>query len=173
MRHPLLRPALFFCFAALVLMLLAGCALPNREPSYQGAAHPTQNKTAIEAEATGTTTGSFLPKPEIAGPLILRTEGYASQITRSGLSQQQERLLAMQASRMDALRAMSERVNGIYLRGFSEATNMSLSEDQLRAHTDSLVQGSRVVYTREVNEGIFETQVELVIHPEKGILLGW
>lgn len=153
----------------MLTLVLSGCALPHHEPPYEDQQGESSTPRTLDDPQLG---DEFWMQPlDIQAPMVIRTEGYGVLLAREDLSPIQQRLLAMQASRLDAYRAMTEQVHGLYVNSVSEMNQMGLTSDHLRAWFDHLLMGARVIAVREVSEGVFETQIELLIDPQQGILL--
>lgn len=142
----MLKKTLYTSSALLVLTLMAGCASkPEAQPQ-----EATQAESFTQLEV-----------------LIIRVNGYGTAADeRAQISQAQRRLLAMRASKMDAYRALAERVNGTRIQGVTTVSNLATTDDNIRAYVDSLVRDARVSNVRELSDGSFETQLELVLDPQ-------
>lgn len=126
------------------LLLTAGCA-SKEKPAEQ----PSQNVQAHNLEM-----------------VVVRVNGYGTAGgADSKLSANQKRLLAMRASKMDAYRALAERVHGTRIQGSTTVSNLVTTDDQLRAYVDNLVRDARVTSVKELSDGSFETQMELILEP--------
>lgn len=98
--------------------------------------------------------------------VVVRVNGYGTPAgANSNLSANQRRLLAMRASKIDAYRALAERVHGTRIQGSTTVSNLVTTDDQLRAYVDNLVRDARVSSVKELQDGTFETQVELILEP--------
>lgn len=99
--------------------------------------------------------------------VVVRVNGYgtAGAAADAKLSANQKRLLAMRASKMDAYRALAERVHGTRIQGSTTVSNLVTTDDQLRAYVDNLVRDARVTSVKELSDGSFETQMELILEP--------
>ena len=97
-------------------------------------------------------------------PMVLRSTGYgAINPTARGLTEVQKRLLAMRASKLDAYRTLAERVYGTQIIGNSTVENLVVQNDQYRAFVDAHILGAKVVYQEVLEDGSYETLVEMVI----------
>ncbi len=97
-------------------------------------------------------------------PMVLRSTGYgAINPTARGLTEVQKRLLAMRASKLDAYRTMAERVYGTQIIGNSTVENLVIQNDQYRAFVDAHILGAKVVYQEVMDDGSYETMVEMII----------
>jgi len=97
-------------------------------------------------------------------PLILRVVGYGAVNPNSKrLSDVQKRLMAIRASRLDAYRAMAERVYGTRLSGSSTVRDLVVQNDSFRTYVDTYIHGARVVSSDVMEDGSVETVLEMVI----------
>lgn len=97
-------------------------------------------------------------------PMMLRVTGYgAINPTTAEISDVQRRLLAMRASKLDAYRALAERVYGTQIVGNSTVANLVVQNDHYRAFVDANILGARVVYQEILADGSYETMVEMII----------
>lgn len=142
----MLKKTLYTGTALLALTLMAGCASkPEAQP-----------QEAAQAES--------FTQLEV---LVIRVNGYGTVAdAQAQISPAQRRLLAMRASKMDAYRALAERVNGTRIQGITTVSNLATTDDNIRSYVDSLVRDARVSNVRELSDGSFETQLELVLEPQ-------
>src|SRR5690606_8364662 len=96
-------------------------------------------------------------------PMVLRVTGYGTYEDPRDRMLQRHRLMAMRASKLDAYRALAERVYGTSLTGSSRVQDMVLQDDRYRTLVDSVIRGARVVSVSELPGGGFETELELVL----------
>lgn len=96
-------------------------------------------------------------------PLIIRVTGYGAMSNEKNMSEAQRRLLAMRGSRIDAYRAMAERVYGTMVEGSTSVRDMVVESDRLRTWVDTSLQGARVVSSDVLPDGSVETVLEMVI----------
>jgi len=97
-------------------------------------------------------------------PMILRVVGYGAINEKSkGLSKVQKRLMAIRASRLDAYRAMAERVYGTKISGSSTVRDLVVQNDSFRTYVDTFIHGARVVTSDVLEDGSVETVLEMVI----------
>ena len=97
-------------------------------------------------------------------PMVLRGTGYGAVTNQPGhLSDQQQRLLAMRASKLDAYRTLAERVYGTAIVGTTTVENMVVQNDRFRSYVDTYVYGARVVSQDPLADGSWETTVEMVL----------
>lgn len=142
----MLKKTLYTGTALLALALMAGCASKPKEQSQ--ATPQAESFTQLEV-------------------LVIRVNGYGTVgDEQPQISATQRRLLAMRASKMDAYRALAERVNGTRIQGVTTVSNLATTDDSIRAYVDSLVRDARVSNVRELSDGSFETQLELVLEPQ-------
>ena len=96
-------------------------------------------------------------------PIVIRVSGYGTYEEPRDRLMQRQRLMAMRASKLDAYRALVERVYGTSLSGSSTVQDMVLQDDRYRTMVDSVIRGARVVSVTELSGGGFETVLELVL----------
>lgn len=97
-------------------------------------------------------------------PLILRVVGYGAINPKAkGQSTVQKRLMSIRASRLDAYRAMAERVYGTKLSGSSTVRDLVVQNDSFRTYVDTFIHGARVISSDVLEDGSVETVLEMVI----------
>ncbi|WP_119393398.1 LPP20 family lipoprotein [Salinibius halmophilus] len=102
--------------------------------------------------------------PELA-PSTFRAVGYGTMaMQNSAITSGQRKILAMRASQVDAYRSLAERVYGTNLSGNTTIQNLAVTNDQLKAFIDTTIMGARVIAQTEIEPGIYETVVEMVVH---------
>jgi len=87
--------------------------------------------------------------------------GYGAISNYQGYATGQKRLLAMRASKLDALRSLAEQVYGLRITGNSTVSQMAMKDDGFRAQIDAYIRGARVVSVVAMEDGNYETTVEL------------
>lgn len=103
-------------------------------------------------------------KVDPVAPMILRVVGYGATNTKAkNQTKTQRRLMAIRASRLDAYRAMAERVYGTKITGSSTVRDLVVQNDSFRTYVDTFIHGSRVVSTDVLADGSVETVLEMVI----------
>lgn len=144
----MLKKTLFTGCLVLTLSITTGCA------SNQDQAEPEQKQTENYQVMHN------------FDPVVLRVEGYgASGSADAQTNQQQRKLLAMRASKMDAYRAMAERVYGTRIQGNTTVHNLATRDDNIRGYVDNLVRGAKVISTSQESDGTYKTRMELVLEP--------
>lgn len=96
-------------------------------------------------------------------PIVVSATGYAAPMVSKKLSRPQIRLLTLRGSKVDAYRNLSERVYGLKLRGSTSLRNMMAAHDELQTFVDAYLMGAKVVSQRELEDGSFETIVEMAL----------
>lgn len=96
-------------------------------------------------------------------PIVISATGYAAPMVSKKLSRPQIRLLTLRGSKVDAYRNLSERVYGLKLRGSSSLRSMMTAHDELQTFVDAYLMGAKVVSQRELEDGSFETIVEMAL----------
>ncbi|ODC02557.1 hypothetical protein BFW38_02350 [Terasakiispira papahanaumokuakeensis] len=98
-------------------------------------------------------------------PIVVRATGYGTSTNSNRLNSSQRKLMAMRASKLDAYRALAERVYGIRVEGSSTVESLAARDDDLHAYVDSIVRGAKVISTYALEDGAYETTLELVLEP--------
>lgn len=99
-------------------------------------------------------------------PVVLRVTGHGTYgNTDAKINANQRHLMALRASKMDAYRNMAERVYGTRIQGNTTVQNLATRDDNIRGYVDNLVRGAKVISSRDVGKGTYETQMELVLEP--------
>lgn len=99
-------------------------------------------------------------------PVVIHVEGFGAEgDTDAQTNRHQRKLLAMRASKMDAYRAMAERVYGTRIQGNTTVQNLATRDDNIRGYVDNLVRGAKVLSTTEQQDGTYKTRMELVLEP--------
>jgi len=75
----------------------------------------------------------------------------------------QRRLMAMRASKIDAYRALAETVNGLHIWGGTTIGDMVVQKDRYRVFMDAYVRGARILSVNANDDGNYETVVELIV----------
>ena len=135
-------------------VLTAGCA-----PTNQQAMNNQANSDYVVYQQVEHT---YSPKVD---PIIVRVTGYGAYKENPRMSQGQNQLMAMRASKLDAYRAIAERVYGTRVSGGSTVEAMVLRDDRFRTYVDSVIRGAKVVSTYELAHNNYETTMELVLEP--------
>lgn len=104
----------------------------------------------------------YTPKVE---PIVVRVTGYGAFLDNPRMSKGQNQLMAMRASKLDAYRALAERVYGTRVSGSSNVEAMVLRDDRFRTYVDSVIRGAKVISTYELAHKNYETTLELVLEP--------
>ncbi len=99
-------------------------------------------------------------------PIVVRVTGYGTYSDTKDRMDPRKRLLAMRASKLDAYRAMAERIYGTVIYGNSTVRDLVLQEDTFKTFVDSVIRGARVVSVSELRSGGFETVLEVVLEPK-------
>jgi hypothetical protein len=103
--------------------------------------------------------------PKYEKPIIVRVTGYGAYNSNKDRLSENQRLMAMRASKLDAYRALAERVYGTTIIGNSTVRDFVLKEDGFRTMVDSIIRGAKVVSVIDNNKGSFETLLELKLPP--------
>jgi outer membrane protein FlgP len=124
-----------------------------------GESEEVKRNKAIKEQVT-----AINEKLPVMAPMVLRVVGYgAINEKHRTLSMAQRRLMAMRASKLDAYRAMAERVYGTAIVGNTTVENLVVRDDRFKAYVDTVVYGAKVVTQDMLGDGTYETVLEMVI----------
>lgn len=97
-----------------------------------------------------------------ADAVKIRVTGYGAP-PKSFYPDPQRRLMAMRAAKIDAYRSLAERVTGIQIWGGTTIGDMVVEKDRFRVYIDTYINGARVIAENPLDDGTFETIVELTV----------
>ncbi|MCK9532194.1 MAG: hypothetical protein M0R77_16780 [Gammaproteobacteria bacterium] len=95
----------------------------------------------------------------------VRAVGYGTVNKDPTLSPPQQRLLAMRASKLDAIRNLVEQVHGLELNGQSTIGAMAMRNDIFYTYLNTFIRGAKVVSVTPTDSETFQTTVELTLIP--------
>jgi len=158
-----LRPVYFLCFASL---FLTACNALQNANNCTGTA-PCNNNTVKNSLLDNSSNNGSSPFEIVdvipREPIIINATGYSAPISNKKFSKSQAKLLSLRGSKLDAYRNLSERVYGLKVNGSSTLSNMMTQNDELRTYVDAYLVGAKVVSQRELDDGSFETVVEMAL----------
>ncbi len=93
---------------------------------------------------------------------VIRTTGYGAP-PKSFYPEAQRRLMAMRAAKIDAIRNLAERVSGVQIWGGTTIGDMVVEKDRFRVYLDTHLRGAKVIGENPLEDGSFETIVELKV----------
>lgn len=96
-------------------------------------------------------------------PMTLRVVGYGAIDHSKKLSAVQRRLMGIRASKIDAFRAMAERVYGMQLSGSTTVRDMVVQNDRFRTYVDAYMHGARVISSDILPDNSVETVLEMTV----------
>jgi len=96
-------------------------------------------------------------------PLLVRVTGYGAYAHKKDSKSESKRLMALRASKLDAYRALAERVYGTGISGSSTVHDFVMKHDSFGTVVDSYIRGARVVSISEDKGTGFETVLELLL----------
>ncbi|GAA3910156.1 LPP20 family lipoprotein [Litoribacillus peritrichatus] len=108
----------------------------------------------------------YMDRPANSQPQVIRVKGYGTIQTKKNLNKAQQHLMGMRASKLDAYRAMAERVYGTALEGGSSIENLIMQDDRFKTYVDAFVHGAKVVTSEKKKDGIYETVLEMTLDKE-------
>ncbi|MDH4276367.1 MAG: LPP20 family lipoprotein [Gammaproteobacteria bacterium] len=119
----------------------------------------TPTSTALECTAEGMAAFFQLDGQKLAEARV-NASGYGAP-PKSFYPEPQRRLMAMRAAQVDAYRNLAERVNGMHIWGGTTIGDMVVEKDRYRVFLDSYLKGAKVMTSHPIEDGTFETVVEL------------
>ncbi|RTE86778.1 LPP20 family lipoprotein [Lysobacter sp. N42] len=84
-------------------------------------------------------------------PVVTAT-GYAPVANQQSDNEQERILLAIRASRLEAYRELAEQIQGVYLDGQTQVSDMLIESDSFRTQVSGLIRGAEVVRSYPVGE---------------------
>lgn len=139
--------------------------------------HAQAEQPAVPAEEMthAQSTTSTVPAP-VAPPVYLQPEdteekAEAITITVQGYGSPpkryypdgQRKLMAMRAAKLDAYRALAERIHGLRIYGGTTIGDMVVEKDRFRVLLDAFVLGAKVISLGPAEDGNYEAVVEAVV----------
>jgi hypothetical protein len=124
------------------------------------------NKEAKQVETQIQPVIQYQDRPANSQPQVIRVKGYGTIQNGKKLNAAQKHLMGMRASKLDAYRAMAERVYGTALEGGSSIENLIMQDDRFKTYVDAFVHGAKVVTTEKKKDGIYETVLEMTLDKE-------
>jgi len=100
---------------------------------------------------------------EPLNPIVIRVTGYSAYEKTEDMTSEPKRLMALRASKLDAYRALAERIYGTGISGMSTVQDFVLKHDGFGTVVDSVIRGARVVSVSEKKGAGFETVLELLL----------
>lgn len=95
-------------------------------------------------------------------PLTLRVVGYGIADSRR-YSPVQRKLMAVRASKVDAYRALAERLYGFQVNGETTVRDMAVKDDRFNTMIQAYINGGRIVSADMMPDGSVETVMEVII----------
>ena len=76
-------------------------------------------------------------------------------------------LVAISASRRDALRSLAEKLYGVRITSVTSLSALSVKQDSFRVQLDAFIRGASVVSIEQIDDDIYQTvmQVDLSLFP--------
>lgn len=87
--------------------------------------------------------------------------GYGAAI---GDTEGQRQLMAIRAGKMDAYRAMAERIHGFRISGSTTVSTMMVKSDNFRVYVDAQLRGAKLVSVQPMTEDTYEVTMELELN---------
>lgn len=161
-----MKPISIMCLAA----VLAACQTVN-PPVATGEQAPAavQSASAVQPPAPGQSAAPGQPSEakvyleaedaQKVETITLTVRGYGAP-PKNYYPEANRKLMAMRAAKLDAYRALAERIHGLRIWGGTSIGEMVLEEDRFRVMVDAFVVGARVVSIMPGGDGVYEAIVE-------------
>lgn len=94
---------------------------------------------------------------------ILRAVGYASVSEQKGATDEEKRVRAMRASKIDAYRELAEQIYGMRVSGRADLLDQRLGTESTSGAVDGVIRGAEVVRSYPVGDS-YVTELELDIN---------
>jgi hypothetical protein len=158
MSKPSKRPVLRT--SALLSLFLGVTGVIAAPPEMSNITEPA----AIECDpgTAGVTTGAFAEGAAKLEAVRVSATGYGAPPPRY-YPENQRRLMAMRASKIDAYRALAETINGLHIWGGTTIGDMVVQKDRYRVFLDGYVRGARIVSVTGNDDGNYETIVDVLV----------
>lgn len=127
------------------------------------------DQETIEAKGYGAPGGQSYTAPQAARD-VLRVKGHGLEPNEPGMTAAEKSLLAKRAGKLDALRNLAERVNGVRISGETLVRDFVTRSDDIRSRVFSYIQGARVISEYQLADGSYEVEVEIDMEPLRRIL---
>jgi len=130
-----------------------------------GCAYTLCDRCEAERRANSLQQPSILPSIRDLTPkeVKITAVGYGASSSFEGYTPGQKRLMAMRSSKLDAYRALAEQVQGVRVNGNSTVSAMMAQVDSFRVLVDAYLRGAKVITVTPMNEGNYETTMELTL----------
>lgn len=163
MFSPLFRLAI----CASMAVSLTACMAPSRAvDALPPDAEPATRALAKVRDDLTPDTGPSEARTATPGPEVTQFTGLGlSQVsTQPGASQNQKRLMAIRAARMEALRDLTEQIHGIRLTSDTTLRDKVLRSDHVRGIVEGEIRGARTLRITPKGDDSFE--VVLALSPD-------
>lgn len=139
-----------FAAAMMAGLVLVGCSSTSSKDSV--AEEPENYLKPVEQEV------------DPVAPMVLRVVGYgAVDVNNKKQSAMQRRLMAVRAAKLDAYRALAERLYGMQVQGSTTVRDMVVQDDRFRTYVETYMHGARVLSADVLSDGTVETTLEMVV----------
>ena len=147
--------------AILLALTLGACTTTAMQAVPAGADARTKDLAAIK-DSLDQTDPAPKPQPVMAGQAPMITGlGFAQVSGQPGKTQNEKRLMAIRAARMDALRDLTEQVHGIQLSASTSVRNAVVQNDSLNAVVAGTLRGARTLSITPRDGDSYEVKMAL------------
>jgi hypothetical protein len=87
--------------------------------------------------------------------------GYAVINVQPGSSVEEKRLMAINASKLEAYKSLAEQIYGQYLESRGTLSNQKFSDEEITSRVEGLIVGARVLSIKPISNDSYETVLEI------------
>lgn len=118
--------------------------------------------SALLLTACASTGHEEMPARASGGPgKRLTAVGYGTAAPYTNLTFGQQKLMAIRAAQVDAYRNLAEQIKGVSLTSTTAIAAFSGQGDTIKAQSEAMVRGARVVHVASNNDGNWEVRLEI------------
>ena len=132
-----------------------GLANSNSDPQYTVDQNAAAN-SVVEVQKSV----ERLPVKVVEIPTITGV-GFSAVSIQPGKNLNQQRIMAIKAARLDAIRQLTEQIHGIQLTGTTKIAEAIVQSDTLRADIQGVILGARTVKIEPNSSDTYEVVVEI------------
>jgi len=126
-------------------------------------------RTALTLLLAIAVTGCASTTDELADALAERMSAESSRLTATGYADidaqygnpSQQRVLAIRASKIDAYRALSEQIYGLYVTGTTTVGDLVIQSDTIHSRVEGIIYGAEVDSIQPISDTTYEVTLSL------------
>ncbi len=126
-------------------------------------------RTALTLLLAIAVTGCTRTTDELAAALAARMSAASGRLTATGYADidaqygnpSQQRVLAIRASKIDAYRALSEQIYGLYVTGTTTVGDLVIQSDTIHSRVEGIIYGAEVDSIQPISDTTYEVTLSL------------